>query len=165
MVEFVGKIRKVLFRFWRGLTIRTVKVEPQTADAPTVPVPTAELAKAPVSGLSPKRSARSAVLAARLAGVSRRNGRTVPPRKKPIGKARANLKPKPVMPTQHVAGAKGSKVGKRSPDLFATKVAARVAKKPTTRIYIEKRVKPSAQIIAFPVRKPRLAAPRLKRVA
>lgn len=76
---------------------------------------------------------------------------------KPIGKARANLKPKPVVAAKPVK--------KRRPDLFAEKVKRPVSKRPATKIFIEKRPKRTAEIVAFPVRKPHSLAPRLKRAA
>lgn len=76
---------------------------------------------------------------------------------KPVGKARANLKPKPVVV--------GKVAKKRGPSLFPAKMKPVTAKKPTTRIYIEKKPKKTAEIVKFPVRKPMLGAPRLKRAA
>lgn len=76
---------------------------------------------------------------------------------KPVGKARANLKPKPVVI--------GKVAKKRGPSLFPVKMKPVTAKKPTTRIYIEKKPKRTAEIVKFPVRKPLPSAPRLKRAA
>jgi len=85
----------------------------------------------------------------------RKKGRAA--KAKPVGKARVNLKPKPVVVAKTVK--------KRGPDLFATKVKRPVAKRPTTKIFIETRPKRTAEILAFPVRKPLSFAPRLKRAA
>lgn len=85
----------------------------------------------------------------------RKKGRAA--KAKPVGKARMNLKPKPVIVAKPVK--------KRGPDLFATKVKRPVAKRPTTKIFIETRPKRTAEILAFPVRKPLSFAPRLKRAA
>ena len=105
----------------------------------------------------PVRRSPQFKLAMRLAYVAKiqrwKNGK----KPKPIGKARANLKPKPV-----VAG----KVGKtRGPSLFPAKMKPVTARKPTTRIYIEKKPQKTAEILKFPLRKPLPGAPRLKRAA
>ena len=96
-------------------------------------------------------------LAMRLRYVAKvqrwKNGR----KPKPVGKARANLKPKPVVV--------GKVAKKRGPSLFPTKMKPVTAKKPTTRIYIEKKPKKTAEIVKFPIRKPLACAPRLKRAA
>ena len=78
---------------------------------------------------------------------------------KPAGKARANLKPKP----KPVVVGKVAK--KRGPSLFPVKMKPVAPKKPTTRIYIEQKPKRTAEIVFFPVRKPKLGAPRLRRAA
>lgn len=102
-------------------------------------------------------SARKFKLAMRLRFVAKiqacKKGRAL----KPVGKARANLKPKPVVAARPVK--------KRGPEPFASKVKRPVAKRPVVKIYIEKRSRPTAQILAFPVRKPLPGALRLRRAA
>ncbi len=105
----------------------------------------------------PITSSRQFKLAKRLAYVAKvqrwKNGK----KPKPVGKARANLKPKPVVA--------GGVAKKRGPSLFPTKMTPVTARKATTRIYIEKKPKKSAEIVTFPIRKPLPGAPRLKRAA
>lgn len=112
--------------------------------------------------IKPVDRSRQFKLAMRLRYVAKvqrwKNGK----KPKPIGKARANLKPKPV-----VAGlvSSGKAAKKRGPSLFPVKVKPITAKRPTTRIYIAKKPKKSAEIVAFPVRKPLPYAPRSRRAA
>ena len=105
----------------------------------------------------PVRRSPQFKLAMRLAYVAKvqrwKNGK----KPKPVGKARANLKPKPVVV--------GNVAKRRGPSLFPTKMRPVAAKKPTTRIYIEKKPQKTAEILKFPLRKPLPGAPRLKRAA
>jgi hypothetical protein len=112
--------------------------------------------------IRPVNRSRQFKLAMRLRYVAKvqrwKNGK----KPKPTGKARANLKPKPVAAGLGVAG---KAVKKRGPSLFPVKVMPATAKRPTTRIYIAKKPKKTAEIVAFPVRKPLPYAPRLRRAA
>ncbi|MEQ1697151.1 MAG: hypothetical protein ABL901_15055 [Hyphomicrobiaceae bacterium] len=115
------------------------------------------LAVAVVDVVVPVRQSPQFKFAMRLRYVAKvhrwKNGK----KPKPVGKARANLKPKPIVA--------GKVVKKRGPSLFPVKMKPVTAKKPTLRIYIEKTPKKTAEILPFPIRKPLQSAPRLRRAA
>ena len=95
-------------------------------------------------------------LATRLRAVAKLKSRKKGAKVLPVGKARANLKPKPV-----VIG----RAPKRTPDLFATKVKRPAPKKAATKIQIVQRPKKTAEIVMFPARKTPSFAPRVKQRA
>jgi hypothetical protein len=112
--------------------------------------------------IKPVNRARQFKLAMRLRAVAKVQRWKNDKKPKPTGKARANLKPKPVAAGP---GVRGKVAKKHGPSLFPVKVKPVTAKKPATRIYIEQKPKRTAEIVAFPVRKPLPYAPRLKRAA
>ena len=124
---------------------------------PDLLVELAPVAIQPVLRTALVRRSKRLSIGARLAGAAKLKRKGSGHKAKPVGKARANLKPKPVVAK--------TKVSKRSPSLFPTKVKVPTARKATTKIFIETRAKKSAEIVGFPVRKPLLATPRLKRAA